>query len=61
MEAFENLGSTLLPGLEPTVFLGRHQGQSLRLPDGLLLPKKALHLKAVQLDSSHRASEKAFR
>ncbi|CAK9046504.1 unnamed protein product [Durusdinium trenchii] len=40
-QAFENLGSTLLPG------------QSLQLPDGLLLPKKALHLKALELDSTH--------
>ncbi|CAJ1404418.1 unnamed protein product [Effrenium voratum] len=40
-QAFENLGSTLLPG------------QSLRLPDGLLVPKRALHQKAVELDASH--------
>ncbi|CAJ1364699.1 unnamed protein product, partial [Effrenium voratum] len=29
------------------------QGQSLRLPDGLLVPKRALHQKAVELDASH--------
>ncbi|CAL1170071.1 unnamed protein product [Cladocopium goreaui] len=40
-QAFDNLGSTLRPG------------ESLQLPDGLLLPKKALHLKALELDATH--------
>lgn len=34
------------------------QGQSLRLPDGLLVPKRALHQKAVELDASHSVSDR---
>eukprot|EP00434_Breviolum_minutum_P002877 symbB.v1.2.002533.t1/scaffold127.1/size312441/5 len=43
-QAFDYLGSTLLPG------------ESLQLPDGLQVAKKALHLKALELDAFHSAA-----
>ncbi|CAE7858443.1 ltaA, partial [Symbiodinium sp. KB8] len=47
-QAFENLGSTLLPG------------ESLRLPDGLLVSKQSLHAKAAELDESHSSAHNSL-